>query len=136
MRSLDELIQIVETSKPDADNQFYEIFEDDMEEILFYLKEYKRSEDYVDEILVEEENFPLTWNDLKEMEGKPVWIEYDNNGIEFFSNPHMWAIVGIVDEKAPLPEVSFVGRAKTFWLYKMEIGEHWNAYRRENNGLY
>lgn len=47
---------------------------------LYYLNEYQKVEDEYEELKdwwAEEhaENVPLTWDELKQMEGKPVWID-------------------------------------------------------------
>lgn len=62
-------------------------------------------------ILLPESNEPLTWDELQEMEGKPVWIE----GPLLTEGPH-WIILGATH----LYEGKKVGYGKT-----------WKAYRKE-----
>ena len=62
---------------------------------LHYLREYKNCKDcaYSDSYLrctKEDSNDPLTWDELKTMEGKPVWYEH-----EFWKG---WIILGKVEQ--------------------------------------
>ena len=108
------------------------------------IKEYNKQKKEIENIkqietsLIEEkakikENKPITWEELKSMIGKPVWLEYDNRGIEILSNPHQWVIVGMVDNTSVMPEINFIGKWKTFWMQKEFMGKHWNAYKKERN---
>ena len=102
------------------------LFNDDT---LHYLKEYKRVQNKIEKIAlgsVEDtldklDNKPLTWNELKTMEGKPVWIE--NNLIK----PH-WDIIAQIDDNA---DVTFyvMGGFETKEFY----GKTWQAYKKERN---
>ena len=56
-------------------------------------------------------NDPLTWDELKQMEGKPVWIE----GPLLTEGPH-WIILGAVH----LYEGKIVGYGKTWQAYRKE----------------
>ena len=84
---------------------------------LNYLKEYqgyligKEINEAFDEAFTEIYNPPLTWDELEQMEGKPVWIE----GPCITGGPH-WIIVG------------------PSHLYNEKItgyGKAWQAYRKE-----
>ena len=62
-----------------------------------YLTEYKGlSKMWNDKLDKEQENPPLTWDDLKAMEGKPVWIELHYKGCKPWSG---WEIVDEVSNK-------------------------------------
>ena len=66
-----------------------------LSEALHYLKEYQKIEDEYEELKdwwAEEhaENVPLSWDELKQMEGKPVWYEH-----EFWKG---WIILGKVEQ--------------------------------------
>ena len=66
------------------------------------------------------DNPPLTWDELKQMEGKPVWVE-----CEYY--PSRWAIItGVYDCK-----ISIVGNRLLDSELKDEQGEIWQAYRKE-----
>ena len=116
------------------------------EDTIDYLKEYKHTKQKLldDMKILEfkagiftramkdiENNPPLTWDELKLMEGKPVWLEYDNNGIETLSYPKQWVIISLIDNTTVMPEISFVSKWKAFWMQKEFMGKHWNAYKKE-----
>lgn len=72
-------------------------------------------------------NNPLTWDELKTMERKPVWIEADN-GQEQFKH---WFIV---DDFTPYdtPEKQIMWCMKESYRFKKEdLGKTWRAYRKE-----
>lgn len=72
-------------------------------------------------------NDPLTWSQLKGMEGKPVWVEYDDHlpgrkRTKF----KVWEVISYVSDD------QFV--ANNDWSYhKDEMGDVWRAYRKERN---
>ena len=73
----------------------------------------------------QEENLPLTWDELRTMECKPVWVE--EIGIKY-ATPH-WAIhCGIMD--------GYDGDENLYLqpfevLTKYTLGKTWQAYRKE-----
>ena len=74
--------------------------------------------------LTELDNPPLTWDELKEMEGKPVWIT------EMISGRivrEYWDMVCILQ----YAEEDHIDFYKGPWRAKIELGKTWNAYRRE-----
>ena len=69
----------------------------------------------------EAKNDPLTWDELKTMEGKPVWVEGEGCGL--------WAIVGKYEKTIYDTEyIDFIGYAT---LQRNNMGEYWQAYRKE-----
>ena len=95
---------------------------------LFYLKEYRWVVENCAEALAEKypsENVPLTWDELKTMEGKPVWIEFLNDKGEWNGE---WCLVESSNDI--LCEIL---RCKITWwgLRKITLGKTWQAYRRE-----
>ena len=129
MKTLDEVIE--ELQYWDTCDEYPECFYDDEvnRDALHYLKEYKRVQNKIEKIalgniedtLDKLDNKPLTWNELKTMEGKPVWIE--NNLIK----PH-WDIIAQIDDNA---DVTFyvMGGFETKEFY----GKTWQAYKKERN---
>ena len=118
------------------------------EDTIDYLKEYKhtrqelldgmkilefKAEMFTHAMEDIENNPPLTWDELKLMEGKPVWLEYDNKGIEILSCPRQWVIISLIDNTTVMPEISFVNKWKAFWMQKEFMGKHWNAYKKEKH---
>ena len=67
------------------------------------------------------DNQPLTWDELRTMEGKPVWVEEERCGF--------WAIVGKYEKTIYDTEyIDFIGYAT---LQRNNMGEYWQAYRKE-----
>lgn len=71
---------------------------------------------------------PLTWDELKQMEGKPIWLEYDNHlsgrkQIKY----KIWEVIDLIIEDMILVKGGFN-------YQKNEFGDVWQAYRKENNG--
>ena len=114
----------------------------------YYLNHYKELSEHIDktekryhDVVTELSNikdkefidstFPLTWDELTRMEGQPVWLEYDNNGIETLSHPIGWVIIDVVNTSTTLPEINFVSKWQTFWMSRGTMDKHWNAYRKE-----
>lgn len=136
MRTLKEVIAIL--AEGIADVEAYDAVDD----ALYYLREYQQYQntpsrnghmalvDYFEEL---QKNEPLTWEELKQMVGKPIWIEYDNRGIEILSEPKQWVIISLIDNTSVMPEISLVGKWKTFWMQKEFMGKHWNAYKKEKH---
>lgn len=94
---------------------------------LYYLKEY-RSLDSLDAVAFPEDDNPaMTWNELKGMEGKPVWVEMEGY-------KHNWGIVMNQDERNG--RLCLCGYDKV--PIRIEInedgeGKTWQAYRKERS---
>ena len=139
MKTLDEVIKAHEIcmSYPDDENDYCKgcpyaedgepkCYGADKEDALHYLKEYKAELDTTAALpdYYELVNFwaeqqainPLTWQELKQMEGKPVWVEDE----DCYSR---WKIInGVYDDG-----ISF----GDYFLNKNEFGTVWQAYRKE-----
>ena len=101
---------------------------------LFYLKEYRWIVENCADTLAEKypsENVPLTWDELKHMEGKPVWIEYADD-----KEQTGWALI-VKNPERPLfgkPKLfTFVREDGKFYLTISGYGKRWKAYRKEKN---
>lgn len=81
-----------------------------------------KDEDWKDRCL------PLTWDELKQMEGKPIWMEFTYHNPE--ETYKYWTIIKYFDNDE--------GGAKMFTgtgvYHKCVIDTDWQAYRKENNG--
>lgn len=152
MRTLDEVIEDMElTGSVNA------AYREEHEEILNYLKIY-RSEKQIYEIerkrweeLYEEwkssyeaarekhvkalreinRNDPLTWDELKTMEGKPIWVEHLKDGAVYKAG---WRLIVQIDDS--LPDMPWIGLADTNADYcnlevEWMIMGQWQAYRKE-----
>ena len=81
---------------------------------------------------IEEENPSLTWDELKQMEGKPVWVEYlkpvwvELDGAIYDAE---WCIVKDINDDVMLDTEGYgYGRANK---YGDGFGVGWKAYRKE-----
>ena len=137
MKTLDEVIKAFECcyihkEEPNCSECPYKFKEkfglcgDQRLDALYYLKEYQKIEknfsyDELQELRdwwAEEHviNEPLSWDELKQMEGKPVWVEYDGY-------KPMWDIVrynrgGVIETEMCM-------------LHEEGQGKTWQAYRKE-----
>ena len=72
-------------------------------------------------------NNPLTWEELKQMEGKPVWVEVSEAGF--------WGYVLETEcaEREIMPRIQILDCSidRRMNLHKDEIGKTWQAYRKE-----
>lgn len=76
-------------------------------------------------------NNPLTWDELKTMEGKPVWVEY---GCNF--NQKRWVIIHSFHNTGSFCYMNVHGNyPNTFWQKDMGADEYWQAYRKERYEL-
>ena len=108
---------------------------------LGYLKEYKKNcEDLVNvtkDLKKEKDLYsyalnnltnnriPLTWEELKTMEGESVWIEL------IYHHPEQkYEYYDIIERFDDIEGYELVDLAKTGYLYKSLLGREWKAYRR------
>lgn len=100
---------------------------------LEYLKKLKRIEAKIEKIatgnvedtLSKMDNPPLTWEELKSMVGKPVWVEDNIDEPEDLTK--YWVIYRRI-EKAQETEYALLC---DFYYDKAEYGKSWQAYRKE-----
>ena len=93
---------------------------------LHYLKEYRKLEmAYVKVLSDIEDNPPLTWDELKTMEGKPVWIDAESLSVGV--SPY-WKDCYIIKS---FSNDEFMYCNDGFeWAKEMQ-GRMWQAYRKE-----
>lgn len=147
MKTLDEVIKRIEIYKNIFDkNGCFECHyhEDDcidscfLENVLYYLNTIETTENLYHNAVNElnkwidndwkDRCLPLTWDELKQMEGKPIWLEYDNHlsgrkQIKY----KIWEVIDLIIEDMILVKGGFN-------YQKNEFGDVWQAYRKENNG--
>lgn len=149
MKTLDEVITVLEEcflknrkewcieNCPYLQNNEQTCRKDVLVDALDYLKEYyyrdkklRKVTNHVENVcmqyicMIEElnKNEPLTWNELRTMEGKPVWVEFFyEDGQHFDSN---WFLVNFVSESF----CDVIGKLGTSRLVK---NDYWQAYRKE-----
>jgi len=134
MKTLDEVIKVYETGMFISDKSFDEALREFNSDALYYLKELRHILDntvWVEStkeengywklpMLPETGNDPLTWDELKRMRGKSVWLEYDWNNIHYkgwISLDHM--------------EDIFIIDVKDEWALSEVNMDKWKAYRKE-----
>ena len=116
MKTLGEVIEKIEEfwvcPCVDEANEYCDLMEV-REDVLHHLKEYRGLlKMWNDKLDKEQENQPLTWDELCTMEGKPVWVEES-------ADKGLWWTYWVIwqDENAVLPEKPY--------------GTTWRAYRKE-----
>ena len=76
-----------------------------------------------------EYNDPLTWDELKQMEGKPVWVEWISGT---WKGLNKWVILSRIDDDYLVFTASDVaGQSYNGQLRLMNLGKTWQAYRKE-----
>lgn len=75
-----------------------------------------------------EKNDPLSWDELKTMEGKPVWVEYNLHLSDRDARSRMWIIVQKIMPWRQDDELIYYSG---FVFGKKEQGKTWQAYRKE-----
>lgn len=136
MKTLDEVIE--ELQYWDTCNEYPECFYDDevTRDALNYLKEYKRVQNKIEKIalgniedtLDKLDNKPLTWDELKTMEGKPVWVEGIEVVIGGSYSMRDWFLIEWIDNNNN--EVIIRDRHGNQILYR--DGSDWQIYRKEH----
>ena len=129
MKTLDEVINLMEDERR-CDVPMYK------DDALRYLKEYKRISTRLEKIalgnitetLEKLDNPALTWEELKTMVGKPVWVEYNLHISDRDARSRMWIIVQKIMPWRQDDELIYYSG---FVFGKKEIGKTWLAYRKE-----
>lgn len=105
-----------------------------IKDAVFYLKEYKDKiytfayqDAEMRQYLKEKNNPPLTWQELQQMEGKPVWIEADNGQEKF---KHWFIIDEFTFSDIPGLQIMWCLN-NSFRFLEANIGKTWQAYRKE-----
>ena len=92
---------------------------------LQYLKAYKDDRNDLSALRAfwaeQQANDPLTWDELKQMEGKPVWVEEPS----FFGK--RWVIISGMNDEA----VFGTSIGSQVFYCKENQGTEWQAYRKE-----
>lgn len=150
MRTLEEVIKVMDHVEFCCTNCKLQFDCDEVEcflkDALHYLQEYReRKENYEDASerhhaayrilearmkwkaakLFEDDNPPLTWDELKVMTEKPVWVEDNIETPEDITK--YWAIMWRI-EKAEGDEYALLS---DFYYEKSQYGKDWKAYRKE-----
>ena len=139
MKTLEEVITIMDVIDQTCTCCAYQHDCDETECVektaLHYLKEYREKHD---DILRMEEalgyceimaNPPLTWDELKQMEGKPVWVEWISGT---WKGLRKWVIShGCDDLMMVFTALDVAGASYDGHLRQINLGKTWQAYRKE-----
>jgi len=127
MKSLDEVIRDLGVVDGTPHMRAILIDTETWENALQYLKEYRTLQTaYIKAMADIEDNPPLTWDELRRMEGKPVWVEY---GIGF--NQKRWVVIHSFHNSGFCYMNVSGNYPNTFWQKVMGKDEFWQAYRKE-----
>ena len=143
MKSLDEVIKKIEKQwvcpSSDEADEYCELY-DVRDDVLHYLKEYRDDRENFSEAISncrkalnkyimdintlaqQEENLPLTWDELRTMECKPIWVE------QHHGDTKGWLLIL---RKCDDVVTCTTKHGNSFYLYKANYGEKWQAYRKE-----
>ena len=91
---------------------------DDLTDALHYLREYRKLDSLDAIAFPEDDNPPLSWQDLKQMEGKPVWVEGS------------WEIIDSCTEDYFSTDSGAMYFRRNDECYG-DYGTDWQAYRKE-----
>lgn len=129
MKTLDEVI-IMCKEKNHLD---YDGLCNIINDALFYLQEYKGlSKMWNDKLDKEQNNPPLSWEELKKLKGKPVWVEEKYSFLDEWYG--QWEVIDDFFWEEPyfygVPYVSMTDKENR---RKDDLGKKWNAYRKERS---
>ncbi len=85
-------------------------------------------ERHLDAVKELKRNDPLSWSELQQMVGKPVWMEYNLHISDRDARSRMWIIVQKIMPWRQDDELIYYSG---FVFGKKEIGKSWQAYRKE-----
>ena len=138
MKKLDELINCIEFYKNIFDkNGCFDCHyhKEDcigncfLENVLYYLKEHQKIlPEYLQMLIENVYNEPLSWDELKNMVGKPVWIEEKSSFLNEWLE--QWEVIRSVwDDECD--EDAYIVMTDDEFRYKDKYGKKWRAYRKE-----
>ena len=76
-------------------------------------------------VILPDANNPLTWDELKQMEGKPVWVEERSCRLWIIARNFQRVQYGNVDTEWLRTDI------REIYYDKADIGKTWQAYRKE-----
>ena len=133
MKTLDEVIAELEDEKVFADALHYlreyrsdmKLWESDRKGFEAWIEQYKEARDKHQQAVIDmAKNPPLSWEELKTMEGKPVWVEQCNGDTKG------WLLI----LRTNYDVINCTTKhGNSFYLYKSSYGERWQAYRKERS---
>ena len=104
--------------------QFLKIFQQSKDELHALIEDYRK------EIQTKEDqrNPALTWDELTELSGCPVWVKADHAFIQYTG----WVLADQIDDSCNCRGMIFTCPDRSeFFLMEDFIGTTWSAYRKE-----
>ena len=80
-------------------------------------------------VILPDANNPLSWDELRTMEGKPVWVEILSDEIDLSSR---WMLVARETKAHSLPLAYTDDMGHWIYGHEDDLGKTWQAYRKEN----
>ena len=100
------------------------MWEADRKGFLNWIEQYKEAREKHQQAVIElKKNPPLTWDELKTMEGKPVWVEYLKDGESYDAE---WIIIQDINDEC-------MSDTQRFGYQKLDYSDYWKAYRKEKS---
>lgn len=132
MKTLDEVIRSLETVDNTWHNARHFMNYEDFRDGLHYLRQYQKDKQIYSydiarrNLEVAERNDPLSWDELKQMEGKPVFVEerYRNGDLK---SSGWWLIDFWNDDQICLRDQG----GNSWNEHRSNYGRDWQAYRKE-----
>ena len=96
---------------------------------LDWIEQYKEAREKHQQAVIElKKNPALTWEQLKQMEGKPVWVEILSDEIDLTSR---WMMVARETKAHSLPLAYTDDMGHWIYGHEDDLGKTWQAYRKE-----
>ena len=133
METLDEVIKNIEAMwvcpSSDGADEYCELMSV-REDALHYLKEYRTTQTaYIKAMADLDDNPQLSWDELKQMEGKPVWVEYNLHlSAEAQKLSKAWFVISGFQ---PLEKHEMMVTTNQFVFTDYDQFSGWQAYRKE-----
>ena len=134
MKTLNKIIEIFSAYAKCKPEMYEGPAQSTISDALFYLKEYQYITEQCASILAQkyqDQNNVLTWDELQQMEQKPVWLESHEDIAKFtgwsiirkIHNDSAFFVIGDYDDDFFVEEIA---------LTKCTMGKKWKTYRAEN----
>lgn len=105
------------------------MWEADRKGYLDWIEQYKEAREKHQQAVIElKRNDPITWDELRQMEGNPVWVEILSDEIDLSSR---WMMVARETKAHSLPLAYTDDMGHWIYGHEDDLGKTWQAYRKE-----
>ena len=124
MKTLSEVIKALEKCMTDDAIESEGVYL--AKDSLYYLKEYQTTQmAYIKAMADLKDNPPITWDELRTMEGKPVYVKL-LGAYESYPNASRWMLV---QSDVSFGNVWFIDRSRArYCFYEKDMNDIWQAY--------